>query len=271
LDDLDEAVRSEYKETIDPNDKTKKVYVLDIENPGVLPDVVRLTTSLSKERDAHKQTKTKFAPLAALGDIAELQAKLDRIPELEAAAEGKLDETKLGAIVESRLKSKLAPVERERDLLKTQVVELGATITGFQTEKKQRSIADHIRGAIGKTTGFQPAAVEDAIVFGERMLEVDDDGRVVTKDGVGVTPGVDATVWLTEMQTKKPHWWGPSAGGGARGAGAGNGGGGANPFTAEGWNMTAQGTMIRENRARAEQMAKSAGTTIGGPKPQAKK
>jgi hypothetical protein len=34
--------------------------------------------------------------------------------------------------------------------------------------------------------------------------------------------------------------------------------------------MTEQGRMIKENRAKAEQMAKSAGTTIGGGRPKPK-
>ncbi|QFR59625.1 hypothetical protein P6F33_gp24 [Pseudomonas phage Quinobequin-P09] len=102
------------------------------------------------------------------------------------------------------------------------------------------------------------------------MLEVNEEGKVVTRDGVGVTPGIDATVWLTEMQSKKTHWWGPSQGGGAGGNRSGSGGG-ANPWSADGWNMTEQGRILKENRSRAEQMAKSAGTTIGGPRPQPRK
>lgn len=107
-------------------------------------------------------------------------------------------------------------------------------------------------------------------MLAERVFEVDDEGNVTTKDGVGVTPGIAADVWLTEMQDKRPHWWPQSQGGGAGGSGGG-GAGGKNPFSAEGWNLTEQGRLVRENPEKADQMAKAAGTTVGGGRPAAKK
>jgi len=78
-------------------------------------------------------------------------------------------------------------------------------------------------------------------------------------------------VFLTEMQDKRPHWWPKSVGGGAGGSGNGFGGA-ANPWTAENWNMTQQGAYVKENGMdKATQMAKAAGTTVGGMKPAAKK
>jgi hypothetical protein len=110
--------------------------------------------------------------------------------------------------------------------------------------------------------------LEDALEVAGRMFEVDEDGKVVTKDEVGVTPGIDAVVWLTEMQNKRPHWWGTTSGGGSRGNNGNNGTTtGNNPFTREHWNMTEQGKLVKTNRARAEQLARSAGTTIGGGMP----
>jgi hypothetical protein len=85
-----------------------------------------------------------------------------------------------------------------------------------------------------------------------------------------VIAGIEPEAWLTDLQTKRAHWWGPSSGGGA----GGNRGGvdtSNNPFSHEHWNMTEQGKLVRENRAKAEQLAKLAGTTIGGQKPAAKK
>jgi hypothetical protein len=79
-------------------------------------------------------------------------------------------------------------------------------------------------------------------------------------------------VWLTEMQAKRPHWWGTTSGGGSRGNnGSGGPPSGNNPFSREHWNMTEQGKLIRTNRVRAEQLAKSAGTKIGGGMPALKK
>ncbi len=274
LEDVDEAVRGEYKEVKDS--KTNAVsYVLDLEGSIEMHPAARvLKDELARRRITEKTQKeelAKLAPLKALGDPTEILAKLDRIPELEALAEGKLDENKINSLVDTRVKSKLAPIERERDQLKAQNAELTGVVENFKVEKKQRSISDHVRAAVAKSKGFNAHAVEDAIVFAERMLEVNEDGNVVTRDSVGVTPGVDATVWLQEMQAKKPHWWGITEGGGAGGGRGSQGSGGTNPFSHEGWNVTQQGLLVKENRARAEQLAKSAGTRIGGPRPAQKK
>lgn len=133
-------------------------------------------------------------------------------------------------------------------------------------------IADAVRSAVGKSKGFQSSAVEDAITLAERVLEIDDSGNVVTKDGVGVTPGVGADVWLTEIQSKRPHWWGETIGGGASGnRGGASGYGGNNPWSHDHWNLTEQGRILTTDRKKAEQLAKSAGTSIGGKRPAPKK
>lgn len=260
LDEVPEAHRELYSE------RNGKFEFTGVEGLKTQADIDRLSTSLTKERDTHKASKTALAAWNALGaDPAEVQNKLDRIAELEAAAEGKLDENKLNQLVEGRIKSKTAPLERELSSLKAQLAERDAKIGEYEAHERQRSIHDAVRQAATKHK-LLDTAVEDALFLAERMFEVDEDGRVVTKDGVGVTPGVEAHVWLTEMQTKRPHWWGPSQGGGARG-GQGGGGGGANPFTKAGWNLTEQGRILRENPDRAAQLARAAGTSIGGGMP----
>ncbi len=264
LDDVAEELRSEYKETVDPKTKAK-VYVLDIENPQALPDVARLSTALGKERDDHKQTKAKLAPFAALGEPDEVIAKLDRLPELEAAAAGKLDDTKINAIVETRVKAKVAPLEREVVQLRTQVGEKDEVIKTYTAKERTQKIS----GALGKAARelkVLDSALEDVELYGERMFEVQEDGTVVTKDVAGLTPGLSPKAWLEDMQAKRPHWWGATFGGGA-GGGRGAGNLGANPWTAENWNVTEQGNILRSDKAKAERMAKAAGTSVGGGKP----
>lgn len=262
IDDLPEDIKKEY---VEKNGK----FELQVEGMKTQADVDRLQGALTKERNDHKVVRER---LGLLGDrkIEDVLQILDRVPELEAAAAGKLDETKLNELVEGRIKTKLAPVEREKGQLAQRVQELSGIVEQYQTKDKVRNIHDAVRDAVGRAQGFQSSAVEDALLYAERMLEINEEGRVVTRDGVGVTPGVDAAVWLTEMQTKKAHWWGPSQGGGA-GGNRNGGGAGGNPWSAEGWNMTEQGRILKENRSRAEQLAKSAGTSIGGPRPQPRK
>lgn len=265
LDELDESLHEHYKK----DDKSGK-YILDVEEVTKLPDVERLTTSLNKERTDHKGTKAKLAPFAALGDPAALQAQLDRIPELEAAAEGKLDDGKINSIVEGRLKTKLAPLERERDQLKSQLTEKDEVIKTYTVAETRRKVSGAVTKA-ARELKVVDTAVEDIEIIGERLFEITEDGSVVTKDGVGVTPGLSPKAWLEDMQAKRPHWWGPSVGGGAGGNGKGGGVGGPNPWTAEGWNLTEQGQILRADRAKAERLAKAAGTSIGGAKPAPKK
>ena len=118
-----------------------------------------------------------------------------------------------------------------------------------------------------------PEALEDALDRAERVFEVDDHGNVVTKEVLGTTPGLQASVWFTDMQKSRPHWWGNSAGGGAGGNRGGNDMGGKNPWSAEHWNMTEQGKLVQSDRAKAEQLAKAAGhaSAVGARRPAPKK
>jgi hypothetical protein len=259
LEDVPEQYRDLYTE------KDGKFELTGIEGMKTQGDIDRLQSSLVKERNDHKITKQKFA---VLGDRKpeEIIAILDRVPELEAAAEGKLDDAKIEQIVSKRIDSKTAPLNRQIENLKREVADRDVKIGDFVSKEKTRTIHDAVREAVAKAQGFQPSALEDALMYGDRHFEINEEGKVVTKDGVGVTPGVDPVVWLGEMQTKKAHWWGETKGGGAGGSGRGTGMGN-NPFARATWNLTEQGKLVRENRARAENLAKAAGTTIGGPMP----
>lgn len=221
--------------------------------------------ALQKERNDHRALKTKFQPFADM-NVEEVQAQLARIPELEIAAEGRVDDKKVEKIVEQRIVQRLAPVQRERDALKDQVGNLTQVVDQFKGKEKTRTIHDAVRQAATKAK-VRDTAVEDALLYAERTFEVDETtGHVIAKDGVGVTPGIDPVTWLSEMVNKRPHWFLESVGGGA----GGNRGGTTitnNPFSHEHWNMTEQGRLIRENRVQAENMAKAAGTSIGGGKP----
>jgi len=261
LDDIPEHFHSLYTE------RNGKFELTGIEGVRTQADVDRLQAALSKERSEHKATKEKFSAFANL-DPQEVLAKLDRFPELEEAAKGKLDDAKIDELVSKRIKSKLSPLEREISELKAQLSEREQLIADFKAKETQRTIFDKVREA-ATSAKILPEAMEDALLLAERVFEVTEDGRVLTKDNVGVTPGVDPTVWFTDLQSKRPHWWGPSAGGGA--SGSKTPGGMQNPFSYEHWNLTEQGKLLTTNRARAEQLAKAAGTTIGGPRPQPRK
>lgn len=243
-------------------------FQLQVSGAAPSPDVARLTEALRKERNDHNQLKDR---VKLLGErrIEDVVTDLDRIPELEAAAAGNLDEDKINGIVEGRIRSRLAPVERERDGLKGQIADKDKTIGEFQAKERTRTIHDKVREEAVKAK-LLPEAVDDALLLADRIMEVEEGtGRVVTKDNVGVTPGIEPSVWLTDVQKTRPHWWGPSQGGGAGGNRGGGGDATQNPFTHDNWNLTKQGDLVRQDRAKADQMAKAAGTTVGGPRPAA--
>lgn len=225
-------------------------------------DVDRVQSSLVKERADHKATKDKYAPLGSR-PVDEIVAQLDRIPELELAANGKVDDEKLNQMVESRIKVRIAPIEREKQSLVDKVNELTGVVGQFEKREVQRTVGDEVIRAARKAKVVE-SAIEDINLLGERIFMVED-GRVVAKEGVGCTPGITPEVWLTEMQSRRPHWWGTSSGGGAPGGRTSTGR--VNPFSKENWNLTEQGRIYTENPELAEQLAKSAGTTIGGGKP----
>lgn len=261
LDDVPEEFHVLYTE------KNGKFEFTGVEGIKTQADIDRLQTGLTKERSEHKATKEKLKVFTSLADDPEeLQAKLDRIEELEAAAGGKLDEGKLNEMVEVRLKSRIAPVERELKKAQQQLGEYEAEVTNYRTQNRQRTITDAVTSA-ARNAKVQDFAMEDALMYAERVFDVNEEGNIVVKDNVGFTPGVEPSVWLTEIAEKKPHWFAaPSYGGGAGGS-RNSSQGTVNPFTAENWNATKQGELYKQDPKRAEQLAKAAGTSLGGPKP----
>lgn len=257
VDEIPENYRDLYTE------KNGKWHFTAIAGIKTQDDITSIQGALDNEKAAHAETKSKLAKWNDL-DPEETHQKLDRIPELEAAAQGTLDQHKIDEIVNNRVEgtisSRLAPLERQVKNLTDENATLtdeNATLKGAAT---QRTVQDDVRAAMTKLKVI-PEAYDDVLMYGDKLFQVQEDGAVVTRDGVGVTPGIAPEVWLQEVQTAKPHWWPPSTGGGAPG-GKHQGGFANNPWSAEHWNRTAQAQMIRDDRQKAEQMAKSAGVDL---------
>lgn len=237
-------------------------------------DIGRLQASLDKEKQAHKTTKDGLGKWGELGDIEDVQAKLDRYPELEAASKGKLDESEIQEAVDRRveatIKTRLAPVERENNKLKAQFEDGLAELATLRGEKKLRTIHDEIDKAVVDLKA-NPEYKDDIRMWGERVLDVTDDG-VLTKDGAGVTPSMDAKSWLEEMLPKRPAWGPNSKGANSRGSGNVGGFIGSNPWGGESWNVTDQARVIKEKGMEtAQKMAKAANSRVGATSPTVKK
>lgn len=259
LDNVDERYHDLYEE------RDGKYQLKRIEGMRTDADVERLQTALSKEREEHRRTKDSYSFLKGM-DLDDVRERLDSFEELKIRAEkGDVSDEKLDQLVEARIKTKTAPLMRELDQLKGERDQLKETVGTFEAKEKRRTIKDAVTKA-AQESKLRSEALEDAVMLAESVMQIDDEGNVITKDGVGVTPGVDPKVWLSDMQERRPHWWPESVGGGANG-GRGKAGGGLNPWTAKNWNMTEQGRIFKENPDRAHQMAKAAGTKVGGGRP----
>lgn len=259
IDDIPEQFRELYTE------KDGKFELTGVTGFRTQGDVDRLQGALNKERKDLRELRAKYSPLANRGEIPDIIAILDEHPDLKAAAEGKLDDAKINAIVENRMRVKLAPVERERDGFKTQLAEAQGIIEQYQRRDTARKISDAVRAACVKAKVL-PDAVDDAVMNAERIFEVTEDGRVLARDNVGVTPGIEPEAWLTDIQPRRQHWWGSSSGGGATGSRNGNMQGN-NPWSEKHWNVTEQGRAYARDPARAQQMAEAAGSRIGATAP----
>lgn len=267
--DTAEAVPEAFKPLYE--ERGGKFLLTKIKGLATTADVTRVQRALDSEKQGHTSLKTQWANFFGDKKPEEIRAILDRVPELETIAASKnINDEKLNELAETRFRAKFAPLERELGTLKTAVAEKDTLIQQFQDRERTRTIHDGVRSEAAKSKVVD-TAIEDVLMLAERAFEVDEQGNLVTKDLPGQTPGLQPSVWLQEMQAKRPHWWPASKGGGANGGGAGGIDAADNPFSHKGWNMTAQGKLYQENPARATQLAQIAGTTVGGPRPAAPK
>jgi hypothetical protein len=235
-------------------------------------DVERVQASLQTEREAHKKTKERLRPFVEYSDeqIKAAQEWIDKRAELEATLEaaGKVNDETINKIVETRITSRLAPVERAKTEIETKYNEALKQVAVLAEEKRIRFIHDAVREA-RPDSKYVEDAEPDILMVAERMLQVGEDGKITTKEGVGVTPGLTPKEWLVEMMPKRKHWWPATEGGGAPGN-RGTQGYSNNPWSETYWNKTEQAKIVRDDPQRAELMAKAAGVTIDAVRPRKK-
>jgi hypothetical protein len=266
IEEVPEEFRSLYS---DVNGTVRLVGIAGVKTQA---DIDTLTKSLNEERLAHKATKER---LSVWGDLKheEVMQKLDKLPALEAASEGKFDEAAIEAAASKRaegaIKMALGPVQRKADENAKKLEEALAEVQNLREEKVSRTISDEMRKAMAEAKVI-PEAQEDVLLYARALFTVAEDGSVVTKDAGGVSPGLPPKVWLSDMAQKRPHWWPLSVGGGARSSSSVSGK--SNPWSADGWNLTAQGAFLKEHgQERAKAMAEAAGTTLGKTRPPKKR
>ncbi|MEE8519341.1 MAG: hypothetical protein V3S98_09475 [Dehalococcoidia bacterium] len=269
-DAFEAGVAEQYRDLYAEKDGTGVWNLVGIVGIKTQTDIDNIKEALTKERDDHKATKTKLVPWEGL-DAEEVKAKLDGYDVIKAKADavdedGKVDKDKLDEIANARVATAVAPLNRELEELRTNNGTLTEANETYAKQDTTRTISEAVRKAAIEAKVIT-GALDDVLLLGERVFEITEDGTVLTRDSVGVTPGIAPSIWLTEMQPNRGHWWPLSEGGGAQGSGSGTTFAN-NPWAKDHWNMTEQGKVIRESgREKADQMAKSAGTTVGAPKP----
>ena len=265
------AIKIEYETEADVPAAHKDLYteqdgkfvLTGVEGMKTDADITRLQTALTKERSDHKAIKTKFAPLANL-DVTEVLEKLDRFPELEELAKGKVDEVKLESIVQQRITQKLTPLQRQLAETEKKAKDFEDQVTHFKKVQTEETISSAILKAAKAAKITDDAVLDDVVKIARFDMEIDPDtSEVRAKDGNTLSS------YFTTMQSKKAHWWGPTVGGGASGSGRGNRVTN-NPFSNEHWNLTEQGQLIKQDAGKAKQLAEMAGTSIGGGRPKSK-
>lgn len=247
LDSVDEKYHDLYSE------RDGKFYLNPIEGMKSEADVLRLQSALTKERAEHKVTKGKLESFGDL-DPEEVLSQLDRISELEEAAKGKLDENQLNNLVETRLKSRMAPLERRIEALTTENSQLLETNEQFVQREKSQTISQKISAA-AQSLKVIPEALDDVLLYSSQF-EIDESGNVVTKESLGSLAGLDPEAWFRNVQDKKPHWFGPTEGAGTRSPRGGRQV--KNPWSKATFNLTEQGRITMENPELADQLKRSA-------------
>lgn len=271
----EEDIPEAHKELFEHNEASKKWILVNIEGIDTEGNVQRLTTTVAAIRKENSALKDK---LKLYGETTpeQITGFQDKIHELEALVEagGKPDQEKIERLVDAKVKAKLGPVERENKQLHEKLAASEGNSTKLSGDINKMKIDLAVRAAATKA-GVVPSAVEDILALAGgifEVTEVDGKQKIITRDGIGVTPGLEPEAYLADVGPNKPHWFPGSNGAGAGGGRFGAGFAGNNPWNAATWNMTEQGQIVKtQGLEKAQEMARRAGTTVGGPKPAVKK
>jgi len=263
LESVPETFRDLYTEVGD------KYVLTNVNGMKTTKDVLTVQESLRKERENHKATNDLLKPWKSY-KFEDIQGMVEKYPELEAAAAGKLDDAAIEAIVTGRIKQKTSPLEARILEFETGQTERDTEINRLRSAISDRDRSGIVSAAAAKSN-VHASAIADIELNAKFAMEFDDQGKLVTRSDIpGVTPGLDVHGWLKEMQKTRTHWWPESEGGGSRG-----GGGGAlgdNPWSEAKWNLTDQGKVLKEQgREAADRLAKAAGSRVGAVAPTVKK
>lgn len=211
LDSVDENLRGIYAETTDGKYQIRA----DI---AFQSDFERVRDTLTKERTSNKELTSK---------VKDLQSRLDAYDGLDATAvkgmRVELDNLKNNESDVNKIKSSKAELEIKFKELTTRFDELSKINETYLREKKTNTLREKARQALHQN-GMPDYAIDDGLMYAERMLEMTDDGSVRVKHDNNLNSiypeGVTVETWAGIIKKNKPHLFGGSVGGGAGGSGS---------------------------------------------------
>lgn len=197
----------------------------------------------------------------AFGDITAEEAK--ELKAKKGEFEAGNDPKKIEELVNGRV----------ADLKKAHETELGNLRTENQTlkQKQAQTIIDAAITEAGTKAGIRAGALPDLLGRARGYFQIGEDGEsIVANDAQGQPIYINGEKaspagWVGLMAKDAAHLFEASGGGGSS---TQNKGGsqttttGANPWAQGTWNLTQQGTIIREDKQRARQLAAAAGVTL---------
>lgn len=246
VDDLDEGLRALY---VEHDGK----FVLDVdESVEQLPRIASLRNAYSREKEQRK---------GAAERLKALESKYGNLPEdfdpgeletlREAAEAAKAGGAKAGeqtAKMREQLEKKFtADLERERGEKETLKQQLQRLIVDGGLDKAL--------DAAGIAQKFKPAA--RALLKERGLVKLADDYEAIVETDMGPTPVAQfVRDWAASEEGRA--FVAEPVGANANGASRGKFGE-PNPFGKSHWNKTTQARMIRDDRAKAERLARAAG------------
>ena len=222
-------------------------------------DLTQSQTALSAEREAHRQTKD---TLSKFGERTpeDIAKAFDELGVFKA--KGETGNEDVEAQVTARLNQEIGPVKRDLDSAEKDRDEYKTRAEQAEGVLKKHRIEASVRKAVVDAGIKEEEKIEDVLLFSERIFELTEEGQIVARDQVGVTPGIDPVQWLSDIndEGKKKHWWPQPSGGGA-GGNEGNGQVKDNPWKKETFNLTRQGEITRRDPDLAKRLKAQAGIT----------
>lgn len=227
-------------------------------------DVDRVTLALKKERTNHGKAKERLQTFGEhtpdtldklTSDLEEAQLRLD-----EKGTDGGPSDEAIDKLVETRVLSRVRPLERKLKTLGDEVDTLTGENKGLVGEKRSASILKSVLdAATGKDIAVTSDALADVELWAKHVFEVTDDGDVVSRDVTGISPGLAPKDVFADMKASgtRRHWFGATTGAGASGGSGGDSG--TNPFHKDTRNLTKIGQMVQADPKRAQRLAKAAG------------